>query len=315
MSVPDAEIQGLIDLLEIGEVPAPTLTPSEIRDAFEAFAADMSSRGSLAQVERVDDAAVKTDAGPVATRTYEPTGNPAERLDVIVFFHGGGWVAGDLVTGDPGARALAAGLGLRVVSVDYRLAPEAPFPAAFEDCFAVVREIVGRAETASVVVAGESAGGNLAAAVAIACRDKGISLAGQILLNPVLDLVAATESRRRLAEGYGLTTADVDRYADWYAKGADRNDPRLSPGRAPSLHGIAPSIVVTAGFDPLHDEARDFAVRLVKESVPVTYLPMPTLLHGWWSLLPASAVARGQLERLLDAVRSLVPEQATRGTA
>jgi acetyl esterase len=170
-----------------------------------------------------------------------------------------------------------------------------------------VREIVGRAETAAVVVAGESAGGNLAAAVAIACRDEGIPLTGQILLNPVLDLTALTDSRRAFSEGYGLTTADVDRYTDWYANGADRADPRLSPGRAANLHGVAPAIVVSAGYDPLHDEARDFAVRLVKESVPMTYLPMPTLLHGWWSLLPASEVARAELERLLRAIRPILP--------
>jgi acetyl esterase len=242
----------------------------------------------------------------VPTRTYEPSGDPAAALDVIVYLHGGGWAVGGLDTADAGARALAAGLGVRVVSVDYRLAPETPFPGPLDDCRAVFDEVAGRPSTSRVLVAGESAGGNLAAALALDARDRGRSLAGQILINPALDASCDSPSHQRYGTGYGLTTADMRRYIGWYAGDAARDDPLLSPLAASSLAGVAPAVVTTAGFDPLRDDGARYASRLVADDVPVAYLPMPAMLHGWWALLHAAEGAREELRRLLGAARWLL---------
>jgi acetyl esterase len=265
----------------------------------------MYERGQLAPVAAEDS----TVAGPtrrIPVRTYEPTNSADDELDVVVFFHGGGWVAGDLFTADAGARALAVRLGARVVSVDYALAPEAVFPQPLDECVQVTKHVAARETTRRVVVAGESAGGNLAAAVALR-SDPGV-LGGQVLINPLLDHACESTSHARFGTNYGLTTEAVRRYISLYAAETDPANPYLSPLNASSLRGLPPAVITTAGFDPLRDDGIRYAQRLLEDDVPVSYLPMPTFLHGWWSVLTASEAARRELDRIVAACRALPTE-------
>ena len=204
----------------------------------------------------------------------------------MVFFHGGGWVAGDLETHDRQARLLAIETGAVVVSVDYRRPPEVRFPGAFEDAFAATKDVVARiaefgGDDKRVGVAGDSAGGNLAAATAIACRDAGIKLAAQLLVYPVTDVAgnfadakenARFPSRSENAEGYFLSRAVMEWFCGHYlADAADGTDWRVSPLRAKNLAGLAPAVVTTAWFDPLRDEGKAYADALKAAGVPTSY--------------------------------------------
>lgn len=305
VALPDPEVQALLGTLD---VPTGEFSIAAFRKNFQRFIGDMYARGELVPVD-AHDSIVRDPLRPVPIRTYEPTGDVGEVLDVVVFFHGGGFVVGDLFTADAGARALAVGLGARVVSVDYALAPEAPFPAPLEDCLVVTREVTRWETTRRVVVAGESAGGNLAAAVALQMsRDGRHSLVGQLLINPVLDHKSESASRFRFGTGYSLTTDDLQRYLDLYSGGCDPSDALIAPLNALSFRGVPPAVITTAGFDPLLDDGIRYAQRLVAEGIQVTYLPMPTLLHGWWSVLTASRSAQRELDRIVIACRALFPD-------
>jgi acetyl esterase len=304
---PSAEVRRLLGFLDLPPVDGPPLEPTEIRLAAKDFS-EWAARGKIEDVASVLDVRVEGLGGDIATRVYQPTADPSDLLDVVVFFHGGGWTVGDLDTGDAVARALANALGSRVVSVDYRLAPEDPFPAAFEDCMTVVRHVISQTTTRRAVIAGESAGGNLAAAVCLALRDEPV-IRGQLLINPVLDLVNEALSYRRFGEGYFLTTEIMRKYKSWYLGQADPGDERISPLMASSLVGVAPAVIVTAGFDPLLDEGAAYAVRLINDSVPVTYIPMNSMLHGWLALIPNSEVARQEFDNLIAAARALFADR------
>jgi acetyl esterase len=303
---PDPEVCRLLSLLDLPAIDGPPLTPAEIRLAAKDFG-EKAPQGEIEDVALVVNVPIKGPGGNIPTRVYEPTGSSSERLDVVVFFHGGGWSVGDLDTADAGARALANRLRSRVVSVDYRLAPEYPFPAAFEDCVAVLRYVSHQKSTRRIVVAGESAGGNLAASLSIALRDEEM-ICGQLLINPVLDLVNEAPSYRWFGEGYFLTTKIMRSYKDWYVGQEDPSDERISPLQAKSLVGVAPTVITTAGFDPLLDEGAAYAVRLINDGVPVTYIPMNSMLHGWFGLLPFSEVARQEFDGLVNAARGLFAE-------
>jgi acetyl esterase len=303
---PNPEVRRLLGLLDVSEGVVPILEPAELRLAAKAFSEKMSV-GEVGDLLLTVDVVVEGSDSDISTRVYEPTGDATDCLDVIVFFHGGGWTVGDLDTADGGARALASALDSRVVSVDYRLAPENPFPAAFEDGLAVLRHVANQRTTRRVVLAGESAGGNLAASVALALRDEPC-ICGQILINPVLDLMNEAASYRSFGEGYFLTTEIMRRYKEWYVGQADPSDERISPLLAETLAGAAPAVIVTAGFDPLLDEGAAYAVRLVCDGVPVNYIPMSTMLHGWFALLKNSEFARHEFGRLVDGARALLPQ-------
>jgi acetyl esterase len=235
--------------------------------------------------------------------------------------HGGGWVAGDLETHDRQARWLAIESGAVVVSVDYRRPPEVRFPGAFEDAFAAVRDVSARiaafgGDTKHLGVAGDSAGGNLAAAVAIACRDAGIKLAAQLLVYPVTDAAghyadanenAPFPSRRENAEGYFLSRAVMEWFCGHYL--ADQShgaDWRVSPLRATDHAGLAPAIVCTAWFDPLRDEGVAYAAALKAAYVPVKHYPGEGLIHGYFGLGEASDTARAEAQRARAEFKSLL---------
>ncbi|MEV5830141.1 alpha/beta hydrolase [Spirillospora sp. NPDC052242] len=235
----------------------------------------------------VADLAVRGPDGPVPVRLYRPAEGP---LPAVVYLHGGGWVLGGVENVDGLCRDLAADAGCAVLSVGYRLAPEHPFPAAVDDAWAVVAAAVrepGRfgIRPGAVAVAGDSAGGNLAAAVALLARDRGVALAHQLLVYPVTDTARDTASWREYGSGYGLDAATLSRFMDLYRGGADPCDPRLAPLRAPDLRGAAPATVITAECDILRDEGEAYARRLAAAGVPVELRRYDGVVHSFF-LMP-----------------------------
>ncbi len=302
----DPVIAQIIPLLPLRDPD--TMTPQSARDALRALAA---ARAAIPPptVASVHDTEVTGAPAPLAARVYRVSD---EKSPTVVFFHGGGWVAGDLETHDRQARLLAIETGAVVVSVDYRRPPETRFPGAFEDSFAAMRDVSARiaefgGDSARLGVAGDSAGGNLAAAVAIGCRDAGIALAAQLLVYPVTDVAGnyadATEnarfpSRAENAEGYFLSRAVMQWFAGHYLEDAGHGrDWRVSPLRAKSLAGLAPAVVCTAWFDPLRDEGRAYAEALAAAGVPTKYHHGAGLIHGYFGLGHASETARFEAQR------------------
>jgi acetyl esterase len=311
----DPVIAQIIPLLPLRDPE--TMTPQSARDALRALAA---SRAAVPPppVERVQDIKVKGAAGPLDARVYR-NGNGTS--PTVVFFHGGGWVAGDLETHDRQGRWLAIETGSVVVSVDYRRPPETRFPGAFEDAFAAVRDVSERigefgGDANRLGVAGDSAGGNLAATSALACRDAGIRLAAQLLVYPITDAFghyadakenAQFPSRTENAEGYFLSRAVMEWFCGHYL--ADKTqgaDWRVSPLRAKDHAGLAPAIVTTAWFDPLRDEGAAYAAALASADVPVKHYAGEGLIHGYFGLGEASTVARAEAQRARADFKALL---------
>ena len=312
----DPVIAQIIPLLPLRDPD--TMTPQSARDALRALAA---ARAAVPPppVASADDTQVKGAAGPLAARVYRVS---REKSPTVVFFHGGGWVAGDLETHDRQARLLAIETGSVVVSVDYRRPPETRFPGAFEDSFAALRDVIADIAkfggyNSRVGVAGDSAGGNLAAAVAIACRDAGIDLAAQLLVYPV-DRRRRTATRmrprtrafpraRENAEGYFLSRAVMQWFAGHYLADARQGpDWRVSPLRAKSLAGLAPAVVCTAWFDPLRDEGKAYADALAAAGVTTRYHHGAGLIHGYFGLGEASETARHEAQRVRADFKALL---------
>jgi acetyl esterase len=227
--------------------------------------------------------------GGVALRAYRPSRlAQAEVLPALVYFHGGGWTIGDLDTHDTLCRELAAGANCAVFSVEYRLAPESPFPAAVDDCIAATKYVHEAASALNIDrhrigVGGDSAGGNLAAVVALHARDTGgPGLCFQLLIYPATDQHMESESLRRNGEGYLLTRPMMERFrANYLPRAADYADWRASPAAARSHAGLPPAFVLTAGFDPLLDEGRQYAQRLARAGVELAYREYSGMIHGF----------------------------------
>ena len=264
-----------------------------------------------AAIEEVRDFLFPGAAGEIKARYYRPPGEkPAEALPGVVYFHGGGWTCGDLDTHDSVCRGIAVHGRCAVVAVDYRMGPEHKFPAAVEDAIAAVQWVSANAGTLRVdasrlAVAGESAGGNLAAVAAIALRDSGPAIAMQVLVYPLVDQAADTDSLRRFANGYSLTRDLLRWYQKQYLRDErDRADWHASPLLA-SDHSRRPSAyVVTAGFDPLLDEGRAYADRLRQAGVPVTYECFEGMIHGFLPMGGALAAARHAHYRIGQMLRT-----------
>jgi acetyl esterase len=260
------------------------------------------------EVDEVVDLSIPGPAGPLRVRVYRPLSTRI--LPVVIWFHGGGWVVGTLDSHDPVCRALANRTPCVVVAVDYRLAPEAPFPAALEDSWAATQWVAEEAlklgaDASRIVVAGDSAGGNLAAAVALRARDRGLDLALQVLVYPVTDAELESESYQRLATGLNLTRAKMEWYWQQYLGGADGHDPEASPLRAPDLSGVAPAIVQTAEHDPLLSEGEAYARRLQEAGVPVTLTRYDAVIHGFIRMPALVAEADFALAEIASAVAAL----------
>ena len=280
----DPQAQALIASVAGGK-PVEQMTPQEMRDALEERV--RLTGGAPEPVDQVVPGVVPGPAGPIAVRIYTPKGGQAA-LPGLVYFHGGGWARGSLQTHDIVCRSLANGAGCVVVSVDYRMAPEHRFPAAFEDSLAATRWVAEHAAEIGIdprrlAVGGDSAGGNLAAAVALAARDAGgPSLVHQLLIYPVTDYNFDTRSYADNAEGYMLTRAAMQHYWRLYLRdGSDGADFRASPLRARDFGNLPPALVITAEFDPLRDEGRAYADRLREAGTPVLYREYPGMVHGF----------------------------------
>jgi acetyl esterase/lipase len=263
----------------------------------------------LARIEAVE---IPGPAGTIPARLYVPA--PATSHDpppLLVYFHGGGWVIGDLETHDDPCRFLAAHSGSALLAIDYRLAPEHPFPAAAEDAETAYAWAVANAEQLGVdpsriAVGGDSAGANLAAAACLTARDAGLRLpAMQLLIYPVTEAGAETPSRRTFAEGFLLTRNDMDWFEERYLpQGTDCGDPRVSVLRAPDLSGLPPAYLATAGFDPLRDEGEAFAERLREADIRVTLRRHPGLVHTYANLTAICPSARAAMLEAAEALRT-----------
>jgi acetyl esterase len=275
----------------------------------------VTASGPPVPLAGVADVSVDGAAGALGARHYVP-GEPGGPHPLILFLHGGGWVLGDLDSHDGLCRLLARHAGAHVVSVDYRLAPEHPFPAAPDDARAALRWAFANAarlgaDPARIVVAGDSAGGSLAAVVSWeAARDGGPAPALQVPIYPVTDLVGRSRSYELFGDGFLLTRAQMDWYADRYAGPDEQGDPRASILRADDLSGVAPALVVTAGFDPLRDEGEAYAERLREAGVPVALRRFPGLIHGFASMAGASRTSRDAVVEIGGAIRALLATAA-----
>jgi acetyl esterase len=222
--------------------------------------------------------------GGVLIRAYRPASvAQTEVLPALVYFHGGGWTIGDLETHDVLCRELATGARCAVFSVEYRLAPESPFPAAVDDCIAATEFVAKTSNTDRIAVGGDSAGGNLAAVVALHARDAGgPRLCFQLLIYPATDQNLKTESLARNGQDYLLTRPLMERFrANYLPRPADYTDWRASPALAKSHAGLPPAFVLTAGFDPLLDEGRQYAALLARAGVEVAYRDYADMIHGF----------------------------------
>jgi len=296
----DAEVQLALLLLRLsGHRDLSTLTPATARAELERNAAAFAGRP--APMARVEELVLP---GPIPARLYVPT-DDARMRGLLVYYHGGGWVVGSLASHDPACRFLAREAGVAVLSVDYRLAPEHRFPAAVEDAVSAFRWAVREAaslglDPARVGVAGDSAGGNLAAVVSqVTVREGGPRPALQLLVYPVTDLSTRHASYELFAEGFFLTASEMDWYRGHYLPDeAGALDPRASPLLAPDLHGQPPAIVLTAGFDVLRDEGEAYARRLEESGVAVRLRRNPGAIHGFAN---ATGISRSACTAMAEA--------------
>jgi acetyl esterase/lipase len=280
-----------------GIPPAHLLAPEEARRNFVAGTALVA--GDALPLARVEELSLPGPAGRVPARLYAAAASAG--LPVTLYFHGGGWVLGDLETHDALCRRLAAASRSIVLSIDYRLAPDNVYPAAADDCWAALTWTAAHAadiggDASRLAVAGDSAGGNLAAVVALRARDEGLPLRLQVLVYPVTDHDLETPSYLANAEGYGLLRDSMRWYWDSYCPDpAQRGEPGASPLRAPDLSGLAPAFVIVCELDPLHDEGVAYARRLEAAGVPVRLRREPGMIHGFVRML-------GVIDRAHDAV-------------
>lgn len=290
------QIQGLLSSLATAGVPAFNANPPAVtRQVYLGLTATLPP--SQAKLRSVRDSTVPGPAGPIPVRIYTPEG--AGPFPIVVYFHGGGFIIGDLNTHDVPCRDLAGGTGSVVIAIDYRLGPEHRFPAAHDDCYAATRWIGEHAAefggNGRLAVAGDSAGGNLSAITAIRLRDEGgPKLAAQLLIYPVTDnLDAGHPSMRDNAEGYLLSAADLQYMYGNYLNGkADESNPGFAPAKAKNLAGLPPALVLTAEFDPLRDEGEAFGKALKAAGVDVEIKRYDGAIHGFYQFAGALELGR-----------------------
>ena len=282
-----------------------SMTPAEARLATEGMICAVAEAPQLASVE---DRRIPGPAGEIPVRVYTPEGRVPQ--PILVYFHGGGFVIGSLDSHDPICRVLASRIPAIVVAVDYRLAPEHPFPAAAEDAYAATCWVAAHArdfggDAGRIAVAGDSAGGNLSAVVSLLARDRGgPSLAHQLLIYPVTDFSFETRSHIDNAEGYFLTRPLMEWFLGQYFSGpTPRSDPRFAVLRAPDLRGLPPATVVTAEFDPLRDEGESYAARLRAAGVPAELTRTDGMFHGFFGMPAVFPQAETAIDAAAGALR------------
>ncbi len=282
----DPQARALLDQLDA--LDGPPMSQQTVEEARASFGLLTAAAGPPEEPVPAEDRAVPGPAGDIPVRIYRPPGDQA--LPVVVYFHGGGFVIGDIASHDTACQRLAAGVPAVVVSVDYRLAPEHRFPAAVVDCDAATAWVSSHAaelgaDPARLAVAGDSAGGNLAAVVARHARAAGgPPIAFQLLVYPATDLTASLPSHTENATGYLLDADTMAWFMGHYIGDDDRRHPDASPLFADDLSGLPPALVLTAEFDPLRDEGEAYAERLRQAGVRATTSRYDGMIHGFYGL-------------------------------
>jgi acetyl esterase len=309
----DPALEPLLALLNSPQAPKLNAgSPDEARTNFRYFTVGTRRPESLPSVADVEDVSVDGASGiQLPARIYRPS-ESGDPVPTLVFFHGGGFVIGDIETHDDQARWLCREVGAVVLSVEYRLAPESPWPGPVDDAFGAVRWAAANidrlgGDLTKLAVGGDSAGGNLSAVVAQDCRDAGgPALAAQLLIYPATDFPGEYQSRVDNAEGYFLTAEDMLWFsANYLPRDTDPADPRISP-----LHGnltdLPPAVVVTAEFDPLRDEGEAYAAALSKAGVPTVQHRFDGLIHGFFGLAAVSPAAEKAIRTTGADLRALL---------
>ncbi|MBV8549941.1 MAG: alpha/beta hydrolase [Acidobacteriaceae bacterium] len=281
------------------------LAPASVEEKRTAYRAAVSRSGQPEPVESATDRTVPGPAGDIPVRIYRPKVNGRD-LPVVLYVHGGGFVSGDLDTHDPLCRMLANHVSAMVVAVNYRRAPEHPYPAAAQDCFAVLNWLAANANSIGgdrerLAVAGDSAGGNLAAVIALMARDNRLSLKAQVLIYPMLDATLSSPSLVENAFMPPFTLVDcVHSWQLYLPRDVDRRSPCVSPLQAQDLTGLAPALILTAEFDILADEGRAYANRLEQAGVSVEREDYPGMLHGFFQWGGVVAEGRAAMNRVVQ---------------
>lgn len=301
----DPHLAGILQMMAAsGAKPIHESTPEESRAGYLALTAGSLTGEQRVPVASTQDITVPGAAGAIPARIYRPQASGA--LPTVAYFHGGGYVIGDLATHDNMCREICRGTQAVVVSVAYRLAPEHPFPAGIDDAVAAVKWIVAHASdlggNGTVGVAGDSAGGNFAAVVTQQLRDAGVALAAQLLIYPAVDHAAATyPSIDQNAKGYFLELDTMAWFINHYLGGAtDTMDPRLAPLQAASLANLPPAVVLTAEFDPLRDQGAAYAQALRAAGGQAELIEGPGMIHGFFDMGRWSPAAQALITRSIE---------------
>jgi acetyl esterase len=297
----DPQIATLLERVNAAP-PLSAGTPEQGREALRTLnllAARFLPQAEVGSVEEVSD-------GPRPMRIYRPSGSGPH--PTLMFLHGGGFVIGDLDAYDAQCRVLCSRVGAVVVSVDYRLAPEHPFPAGVEDASAALEWVAANVADGRIAIGGDSAGGNLSAVTAQAWRGRSPELAAQLLLYPVTDMVTEWPSIEENGEGLLITRDDMEWFNGHYLGGDEqlRSDPRVSPALAEDLSGLPPALVYTAQYDPLRDDGDAYAEALRAAGVRVIHRRFDSLVHGFFALGPLSSAAQAAVEQICDDLRELL---------
>ncbi|MEQ9520742.1 MAG: alpha/beta hydrolase [Parvibaculum sp.] len=301
----DPQVKGLLEMLaEAGGTPISQMAPEGARAMYAAM-----KDAYEVSIGKVEDQVIAGPGGDLPVRLYTPVAAGGGALPALVFFHGGGWVIGDLDTHDALCRTLANESGCKVVAVDYRLAPEHRCPAAAEDAYAAVAWVEEKGSSLgidvnAIGVAGDSAGGNLAAVVCqMAKAKKGPQIRHQLLIYPVTDTKTDTASYQAFGEGFFLEKQTMDWFIDHYVgPDGDPTDPVVAPLNAEDLSGLPEAYVVTAGHDVLKSEGAAYAERLKEAGVAVTYVDCPGMIHGFFNLQAMVDEARVAVAQAAKAV-------------
>jgi acetyl esterase len=309
----DPHIAGAMQMMaDSGARPLHEGTPEEGRAFYLATTAGALTPEQVVPVASVQDTTINGAAGPLKARVYRPEGEGP--FPTVAFFHGGGFVIGDLDTHDNICRDICRGARAVVVAVDYRLAPEHPFPAGIDDAVAATKWVVAHARelggTGTVGVAGDSAGGNFSAVVSQLLRNEGIPLSAQFLIYPAVDHVAAQyPSVKENGEGYLLDLETINWFYGHYAGGhPDPMDPRLAPLQAKDLTRLPPALVVTAEFDPLRDSGAAYARAMNAAGGNAEHIPGPGMIHGFFEMGPWSPGVQALMERSIHRFGEMLRE-------
>ena len=304
----DGRTQWFLQLLaRSGQPPMHKMSIAEARTEYDSFMQLLGGRP--APIGEIVDRTIPGPAGRLRVRIYRPAGNVGRLQPTILYFHGGGWVIGSLEGYDLACRYFCARSGCAVVAVDYRLAPEHKFPAAIDDALAAFRWLADEATSLGldpdrIVVAGDSAGGNIAAVVAQELRKAPRPPCLQWLIYPATDMAGDAASHRSCGEGFLLTQADMEWCRGHYLNTLDEvTDARASPLRASDLAGLAPALIYTAGFDPLRDEGKAYADRLVAAGVKTIHREFDSLIHGFVGMRGALQAGARAMDEMVAGLR------------